>query len=456
MHSKAMPMHLMNQFLENIQKQSLFNKGDRLLVAVSGGLDSVVLCHLCKAAGFDFVMAHCNFQLRGADSDADEQFVQALGKAYQVPVYTKKFNIKSDAGGKTNIQLTARTLRYEWFAECMQSKGVQVNFLLTAHHANDNIETLMMNFFRGTGINGLQGILSKDHIFGMQVVRPLLFATKENLHDYAQLNQLKWREDTSNATNQYTRNYFRNELIPSIQKVFPTVESNLIDNLRRFADVHTLYQQALRMNISRWVDKEGEALRLPILLVKKTPGYATILFEILQERGFTAAQMTDCLNLLDADTGKYVQSSTHRVFKNRKWLEVCPLGVASADNIIIESADAKVSFDKGTLTLQSKEKPSDISVDPHSIQLDAKHIVFPLLLRKWKEGDYFYPLGMNKKKKISRFLIDTKQSLTAKENTWVLESANRLVWVVGQRIDNRFKITEHTGAVLSIHLLSSK
>ena len=163
-----MPMHLMNQFLENIQKQSLFNKGDRLLVAVSGGLDSAVLCHLCKAAGFDFVMAHCNFQLRGADSDADEQFVQSIGKAYQVPVYTKKFNLQSDAERKTNIQLIARTLRYEWFAECMQSNEVQADFLLTAHHANDNIETLMMNFFRGTGINGLQGILSKDHIFGIQ------------------------------------------------------------------------------------------------------------------------------------------------------------------------------------------------------------------------------------------------------------------------------------------------
>ncbi len=451
-----MPMQLMNPFVENIQQQSLFNKADRLLIAVSGGLDSVVLCHLCKTAGFDFAIAHANFQLRGAESDLDEQFVQALGKAYQVPVYTKKFNLESDADGKTNIQSTARTLRYEWFAECMHAHEVQARYLLTAHHANDNIETLLMNFFRGTGINGLQGILPRDYIFGIQVVRPLLFATKASLRNYAERHQLNWREDASNATSQYTRNYFRNELIPAIEKVFPAVESNLMDNIQRFVDAHALYQQAIQLNISKWVDTKDEVLRMPVLLIKKTPGYASVLYEILHQKGFSAAQMTDCLNLLEADTGKYVQSATHRVIKNRKWLEVCALSAVTVQNVVIEEGVATVSFAMGTLKIQSKEKPSAITANPHSIQLDAKNISFPLLLRKWREGDYFYPLGMNKKKKISRFLIDTKQSLSAKENTWVLESANRLVWVVGQRMDNRFKLTEQSTAVLAITWLPSQ
>ncbi len=450
-------MNLLTQFKEYIKKHHLFTKGERVLIAVSGGVDSIVLCELCHQAGYDFVIAHCNFQLRGKESDADEQLVNELKSKYNVEVLVKKIDTEKYATDhKTSIQIAARELRYQWFAEIVANSSMKLNCLITAHHANDQVETLMMNFFRGTGINGLQGILSKDEGFGMQIVRPLLFAKKEVIISFAEEHTLQWREDGSNNTNKYTRNYFRNELIPSIEKVFPSVESNLLDNIDRFKEVNILYQEAIRVNKLKLVETRGNEWHIPLLKLKKTPAFPTVLFEVIKEVGFASSQVPEVIKLMEAETGKFITSKTHKIIINRGWLIISPILSNESNHILIDEKQEELCFSEGTLNIKYSQKTEKIAADEHIAQIDANGIEFPLLLRRWKQGDYFYPLGMNKKKKLSRFFTDSKYSLTEKENAWVIESGNKIVWVVGKRIDNRFKITHQTKRIVIISLAPTK
>jgi tRNA(Ile)-lysidine synthase len=445
-------MDLLKQFKEYIKKENLFQPKDRLLLAVSGGVDSVVLCELCKQAGYDFVIAHCNFQLRGAESERDEQFVKKLGEKYGVEVVVKKFDTKKYIEEtKKGTQEAARDLRYEWFQSLIggQSSEVGSRFILTAHHVGDNVETLLMNFFKGTGINGLHGILSKQG----KIVRPLLFAQKRELKQFAEENNLQFVEDSSNLTDKYTRNYFRNQLIPELQKVFPQVENNLTDNLQRFKEIEQLYQQSIDLHKKKLLELKGTEVHIPVLKLLKTEPLSTIVYEIIKEFGFTSSQTNDVIALLQSQTGKYIQSSSHRIIKNRKWLIISPNQSLEAENILVEETDKKIEFANGVLEFnQMLNAQYSILNSKLVAQLDADEIGFPLLLRKWKQGDYFYPLGMNKKKKLSRFFIDQKLSLTEKENVWVIEMNKKIIWVVGLRIDNRFKITDKTKNVFLITL----
>ncbi len=441
-------MHLLQKFTDFIKKENLFQAKDRLLLAVSGGVDSVVLCELCKQAGFDFVIAHCNFQLREDESGRDEQFVRELAKKYSSEIFVKKFETEKYAEqNKLSIQVAARELRYEWFNSLI---GDEIKYILTAHHANDNIETLLMNFFKGTGINGLQGILPKQ----ANVIRPLLFAKKEEFLEFAKENGLSYVEDSSNASDKYTRNYFRNQLIPSIQKVFPQVEENLINNIQRFTEIQTLYQQSIDLHKKKLLEKKGEEIHIPVFKLLKSQPLPTIVYEIVKDFGFTSNQTDEVIKLLKSDSGKYVQSPRHRVLKNRNWLIVTPVNTEISENVLIEEKDKEIKFLSGKLEIKKAlVAVYKLSANENIAQLDADEITFPLLLRKWKQGDYFYPLGMNKKKKLSRFFIDQKMSMTEKENTWVIEMNKKIVWVVGKRIDNRFKITGKTKNILLISLL---
>jgi len=269
-------MSLLQRFKEYIADEKLFQPKDRLLLAVSGGVDSIALCELCKQAGFDFVIAHCNFQLRGAESDSDETFVKSLGVKYGVEVLVKKFDTSTYVStSKKGIQEAARDLRYEWFNELLGQLST-VNrqlFLVTAHHANDNIETILMNFFKGTGINGLHGILPKQG----KIIRPLLFAKKEELKAFAEANKLQFVEDASNATDKYTRNYFRNQLIPDLQKVFPAVEDNLMGNIQRFREMQVLYNQSVDFHKSKLLEQKGAEIHIPVLKLLKVEPLSTIV-----------------------------------------------------------------------------------------------------------------------------------------------------------------------------------
>ena len=455
-------MHLLQKFIEFIKKENLFQPKDKLLLAVSGGVDSVVLCELCKQAGFDFVIAHCNFQLRGEESERDEKFVIGLANKYNVEIFVKKFETEKYAEeNKVSIQVAARELRYEWFDILIGNEQYAIdnnnkpvdfqfpiaNWVLTAHHANDNIETVLMNFFKGSGIAGLRGILPKHK----KIIRPLLFAKKKELVDFAKENNLKCVEDSSNASDKYTRNYFRNQLIPSVQKIFPQVEENLLHNIQRFNDIETIYSKSIAAHKNKLLEKKGEEIHIPVLKLVKSEPLTTIVFEIIKDFGFTANQTEEVIKLLKSNSGKYVQSNTHRIIKNRNWLIIAPVNTLIAENILIEEKDKVVEFSTGKLVIkQIPVTGYKLSAIESIAQLDADEIKFPLLLRKWKQGDYFYPLGMSKKKKLSKFFIDQKLSLSQKENTWVLEMNKKIIWIVGKRIDDRFKITPKTKNILFI------
>ena len=455
-------MNLPEQFKQYIKTENLFQPKDRLLIAVSGGVDSVVLCELCKQAGYDFAIAHCNFQLRGGESDSDEKFVKELAAKYAVDFFVQKFDTeKYTIENKISIQVAARELRYGWFNKLINGQtnkprlhgasGQAINYLLTAHHANDSIETLLMNFFKGTGIAGLQGIRAKSgeqH----QLVRPLLVAKKEDLLLYAKENNLSYREDSSNSSDKYTRNYFRNKLIPSLQEVYPQVEDNLLDNIRRFKDVDILYQRSVIEQKKKLVLKKGNEFHIPVLKLLKTAALHTIVFEIIKDFGFASTQVDDVIKLLQSESGKYVTSQSHRILHNRNWLIISKLNAGEAVHFLIEENDTGISFSDRKLSIEKTAKPEKINPDTTIAQLDAQGIKFPLLLRKWKQGDYFYPLGMQKKKKLSRFFIDQKLSLLDKENTWVIEMNKKIIWVVGHRIDDRFKISDKTNEVFKFTL----
>ena len=456
-------MQLLQKFIEFLKKENLFQPKDKLLLAVSGGVDSVVLCELCKQGGYDFVIAHCNFQLRAGESERDEQFVRELAKKYNAEIFVRMFDTEKYAEeNKVSIQVAARELRYEWFKQIVNSQWSMVNsenththnsllttHILTAHHANDNIETLLMNLFKGTGINGLRGILPKQE----KIMRPLLFAKKEELLEFAKENALGYVEDSSNASDKYTRNFFRNQLIPSIQKVFPQAEDNLLNSIERFRDIEILYRQSIELHKKKLLEKKGGEIHIPVLKLLQSEPLPTIIYEIIKDFGFTSNQTEEVIKLLKSDTGKYVQSSSYRVLKNRNWLIISPVDSTIAENILIETEDQTIQFSKGKLKFEKLQNTNYQPQTTNSIaNLDADEITFPLLLRKWKQGDYFYPLGMNKKKKLSRFFIDQKLSLTEKENIWVLEMNRKITWVVGKRIDDRVKITPKTKNILKITL----
>lgn len=460
-------MNLLQSFLKYIQSNHLFSPKDKLLLAVSGGIDSVVLVELCKRAGFDFAIAHCNFQLRGEESSRDEQFVKALASKYNAEFLVKTFDTKTIAQQKRkSIEETARDLRYEWFNEVVDSLQMTndskktVNrqpstVILTAHHADDTIETVLMNFFRGTGIKGLRGILPKNG----KVIRPLLFARRKELEAFVKENQLEFVTDSTNFENEYTRNFFRNKVLPAVKEYYHAADENILNNAERFIEVEELYNQAIARHKKKLLThprslRGGEnEVHIPVLKLKKSSPLHTIVYEIIKEFGFTAHQTEEVIALLDSETGKYISSSTHRIIKNRKWLIIAPLKADEAETVLIEAYENNVQCSMFNVQLSIEEATNHKPQTTNNIaQLDANEITFPLLLRKWKAGDYFYPLGMKKKKKLSRFFIDNKLSKTEKENVWVIESNKRIVWIVGYRIDERFKVTDKTKEVLKISI----
>ncbi len=439
-------MSLQQRYIDFIRKNNLFSTKDKLLLAVSGGVDSVVLCELCHRSGLDFAIAHCNFKLRGSDSDRDEHFVQQLAQKYGAIFFHTHFDTEAIAKEeKKSIETAARDLRYAWFETIRQQNGFA--YIVTAHHAGDNIETMLMNFFRGTGIRGLRGMLPKNG----RVVRPLLFARRTELEVFLEANELAFVSDHTNFEDDYTRNYFRNQVIPLVQKAFPQAEDNLLRNIERFAGAELLYNEAIAAYKKKLLEPKGSEVHIPVLKLLQQPALHTLLYEIICDYGFTAHQTDEVMALLQAETGKFVASATHRIIKNRKWLIIAPLATENSQTILVEQGSGSIVFPGGHLVIEEiAVENSGLSTDNTIAQLDAGLIQFPLLLRKWKTGDYFYPLGMTKKKKLNRFLGDLKLSVTQKENTWVLEMDKKIIWVVGRRIDDRFKVTARTKEILLI------
>jgi tRNA(Ile)-lysidine synthase len=425
-----------------------------VLLAVSGGIDSVVMVDLFAKAGFNFTIAHCNFQLRGAESDRDEAFVRNLGVTYSKEVLVKQFDTAAYAANNNlSIQVAARGLRYGWFKEQVSSTSnqqlVTSNFVATAHHADDNIETLLMHFFRGCGISGLHGILPKQG----HIIRPLLFAKKAEIVAYAAEQGLTWVEDSSNATDKYSRNYIRHQVMPLMQTIYPKVADNLLGNIERFKEVEMVYIQSINNTKSKLLEIKGNEIHIPILKLKKQQPLRSIVYEIVKDFGFEATQVEEVIKLLDSTNGSYMASATHRLIINRNWLIIAPKQAEEATNVLIEAGTKEVVFSAGKLVFNQSTFDGQQSTDKAIATIDADAITYPLLLRSYKTGDYFYPLGMTKKKKLSKFFIDLKLSKTDKEHIWVIESDKRIVWVIGHRIDNRFKLKPSTKHLLRISLV---
>lgn len=436
---------MIKQFENHVKTHFPFFKERKLLIAISGGLDSVVLTHLCHELKLNVALAHCNFNLRGNESDADEDFVLQLAENLDLEVFIESFDTQEYSHEhKLSIQMAARELRYHWFQEL--SEQLKFDCILTAHHADDNLETFLINLSRGTGLDGLTGI---PEINGA-IVRPLLPFSREAIELYAKKHHLKWRDDSSNAATKYLRNKLRHDVIPVLKKINPQFLQNFQTTLNNLNDTADIVEERLNAVLKRAINTHDDSsLTLNISKFKKLDNPKAYLHAFLKDYGFT--EWNDLVNLLDAQSGKQVFSSSHRLVKNRDYLILTELNSGESNqNISISKEDSSIKIPFGMLNIE--EVASIATTKPTILYVDKEILKFPLSVRKWQEGDVFYPLGMTGKKKLSKYLKDEKTSLIEKENTWLLTSGEAIVWVIGKRADERFKVTDKTKHILKIEL----
>lgn len=430
-----------------ISKNGLFTKTDKLLLAFSGGVDSVVLAMLLKEGGYNFELAHCNFKLRGKESDADEKFCIDFAKKNKLKIHNKQFKTKDFVKNtKTSVQMAARELRYTWFMEL--AKKHKYDFVLTAHHANDNIETLLINLIRGTGINGLKGIPQKQNL----IARPLLFARKEDILAYAEKNKLKYRDDSSNDEVKYKRNYLRHEIIPGLKKLNPALESTFDNNIRLFRQTAAVVKQFVSEKRKEIIVEGNDSFKINIKKLVAEESAELLLFEWLSPKGFNNSQVEQIFNsLISKSSGKLFFSETHQALIDRDFIfvEFIEIKTPQKEFLIKEISDFKKLPFKLNADLSASKK---IMSGKNIAQIDFTKPVFPLKIRKWKAGDKFMPLGMTGYKKISDFLINQKLNRFEKENIWLLLNKNEVVWVIGQRLDERYKIKPNTKKILKLEV----
>ncbi|PZR19065.1 MAG: tRNA lysidine(34) synthetase TilS [Flavobacterium psychrophilum] len=436
---------MLSEFKEHLSENFPFLKDSKLLVAVSGGIDSVVLVHLLKQLNYDVTIAHCNFGLRGEESDGDEEFIRNYASNNAVSIFATRFDTKAFAAdNKLSIQVAARQLRYIWFEQLLEEHSL--DYLLTAHHLDDNIETFLINFSRGTGLEGLTGIPQQNG----NIIRPLLTFTRKDIESYAFDNNIKWREDSSNASDKYLRNKLRHNIIPELKALNPSFEDSFIQTINNLQQSASLAHDAAILMYQQVVsEKEGQK-HINIEQLLRLPNYKAYLYQWLNPFGFTS--WNDIYALPEAQSGKQIFSSGYRLLKDRGVLILEPL--KPVDKEIYEIKEGITQID-APLSIKL-ELVDGISSDSTKNVLFVNNnlIKFPLFVRKWQDGDYFCPLGMNgQKKKVSKFFKDEKMSLSEKENTWLICSGNEIIWIIGKRADDRFKIRNTTDTILKIELL---
>jgi len=418
-----------------------FLKDKKLLIACSGGLDSVVLSRLLKELKFNLSLAHCNFSLRGKESDGDEKFVETLADKLSIPVFTKTFNTKQYAKElKMSTQMAARNIRYTWFEELIQQYSF--DYLLTAHHLDDDLETFFINLSRGTGLRGLTGIPDINE----KIIRPLLSFSREEILAYAQEKNISWREDSSNSKSDYLRNKLRLEVIPNYKELSDSVLSSFQQTQSNLQDSQLLVNDYMVLIQALVVAETREGLAFNIQKLKELPNTKALLYELLSSYGFTA--WGDISDLLEAQSGKQVYSNSHRLIKNRDVLLLTE--ILDKDNVEILFISEDLNEIEFPVHLKFESAKSISETNKNTVYIDNQKLKYPLELRKWKEGDVFNPFGMKGKKKLSKFFKDEKLSLVAKEKIWVLCSENEIVWIVGMRSDERFKVKNTTREILKI------
>jgi tRNA(Ile)-lysidine synthase len=439
---------MLEVFLNFIEQEKLISKGDSTLLAVSGGVDSVVMTNLFSRTGLDYGICHANFQLRGEESKRDELFVRELAGKYNKPVHIRSFDTKKYAKThKLSLQVAARHIRYEWFEELLSEYGYQQ--VATAHHLDDQVETFLINLVRGTGIAGLHGIRCKQG----NIIRPLMFTGRSEIEEYAGKHKLPFVEDSSNKSLKYTRNRIRQKVIPQLMKMNPSFRQALDQTIHNINDTEIIFRSVVEKKRNEIFEIEGDSISVPIQSFLKLEPINTWAYELLSPYGFNLSNVRDVIGITSAIPGKEVLSETHRLLKDRDKLIIIPREKPGEHVIysIHENDLPKGIHEPIILKFEVMENPPEKLDHPSGIAFfDFNKLEFPLTLRKWKRGDYFFPLGMKSRKKLSDFFTDLKYSRFDKENQWLLCSGESVTWIVGKRIDERYKIDAGTQKILKV------
>lgn len=440
---------MLKSFQNFISEKKLANKNDKILLAVSGGADSVVMLNLFSLSNFRIAIAHCNFLLRGLNSDKDQKFVSDLAKKYKIQLFSKTCNAKLYAKkNKISIEMAARELRYNWFFE-LASKH-KFTKIATAHHQNDSVETILLNLSKKTGIKGLTGIPAINN----NIIRPLLFANKRQILNYCTTNNLKYRTDQSNFDNNYQRNKIRNNIIPEFEKISPSFVDNVAQTAKYLQQYVDFFKSKFKKFKNLCVYYNDFSIHINTKKIIEFEPLNLFMFEFLKEYGFNSSQVNNIISSLNS-VGKQFYAEQNRIIINRNELIITNLQSENKKkNYFINYNDQNITINNkqvDALILKIKilnRNETEISKNKNIAMFDFDKLKFPLKIRKWKAGDFFIPLGMHNKKKLSNFFADNKFSLIDKENTWLLTSDDEIVWIISHRIDNRYKITENTQKII--------
>lgn len=435
---------MQQKFENHIAQNFSFLIGKNLLLATSGGIDSMVMVDLFRKLPFEIAIAHCNFQLRGLESFGDQKFIQDYAQANEIPLFLTQFDTEAFANDyKLSTQVAARELRYNWFYELLETK--KYDYILTAHHADDNLETFLIHLVRGTGIDGLTGIPSKNG----RVIRPLLIFSRIEIEQYAIEHAIQWREDSSNASDKYLRNKIRHNLVPVLKELNADFLSSFQKTQNFLQESKAMVEDASFLVYQQVANEKGTEIHFDLIQLKKLPNYKSYLYHWFNGFGFSAWE--DIYDLIDGQSGKQVFSNEFRLLKNRDFLILSPINEEDENEEYFINKNQKEVNIPINLSISRVEGISHVT-NP-TIFVDEDKLWYPLVLRRWKEGDTFQPFGMDgKSKKLSKFFKDEKLSLIEKEKTWLLCSDNEIVWVVGIRQDERFKLKNTTKNILKIQL----
>jgi tRNA(Ile)-lysidine synthetase, N-terminal domain/tRNA(Ile)-lysidine synthetase, C-terminal domain len=438
----------LKKFTGFIEQNGLFDRESTILAAVSGGMDSVLMVHLLKAAGYPFAIAHCNFQLRGNEARADQAFCEALANQNNIPFHTINFHTQQYAADhKISIQMAARELRYNWFEELRQQN--KYTAIALAHHQNDAIETILLNLVRGTGIAGLHGILPKNGA----LVRPLLFLTRDEIERLINDNSFAYVEDSSNASAKYARNKLRHEVIPKLRELNPALENTFQHNLERFKDLETLLELRAAELKAELLTKTGDEVHILTSAVKSLNPQRLLLFKLLQPYGFNETIIDDVIASLDKHSGRVFKSAMFKLILDRDKLIITPSDSSAHQIVNISENDRVINYNGYKLNILPDEAPVIIKDNPMRVSVDAAKLTYPLTVRSWQQSDSFYPLGMKTRKKLSDFFIGLKIPVHQKTRIPLLINGNdEIIWIGGYRPDDRYKVTENTKKVTIFEL----
>jgi tRNA(Ile)-lysidine synthase len=436
------------KFIDFIEQNNLFIPGSALLAAVSGGMDSVLMVHLLKSSGYNFSIAHCNFQLRRDEANADQEFCRQLARQNNVPFHTINFDTLNHAAvKKISIQMAARELRYQWFEQLKQQYNYSA--IALAHHQNDAIETILLNLVRGTGIAGLHGILPKNG----PLVRPLLFLSRDGIEEIIKENGINYVEDSSNSSVKYARNKLRHEVVPKLRELNPALENTFEKNLEHFREMEILLELRTAELKKELFIANGDEIHLQTGTVKKLRPQRLLLFKLLQEYGFNETTVDDLITALDKHPGKIFEAAFFTLILDRDKLIITKKNNKKQEEISITTSDNTVNYGNYKLTLLHDDTPLIIKDNPMAASVDAARLVYPLSMRAWRQSDSFYPLGMKTRKKLSDFFISLKIPLHKKNEVPLLINGNgEIIWIGGYRLDERYKVTHNTKKVTIFEL----